>query len=172
MSYALRMINKNRWYRDAKSYPGKGKNDAPSDTLLDLAPKQNELSVWLVDEQYTNLNRLLASLAANRERIDVFDYALFSIEIFEQVGIQVQQTFGDSPDADSNKSHLALLNLTATQLADLAVCIWYSPTTSVGRLLGKKVSTLIIEAIRSGNFKLEELKPKMRSEIEKHLDNV
>ena len=85
MAYALRIIKKNRWYRDVENYPGKEQDDVPADTLLDFATKQNELSFWLVDDQQTNVQRLIAALAANRDRLDAFDYILFDfISVYPQ----------------------------------------------------------------------------------------
>ncbi|MFN8496058.1 MAG: hypothetical protein U0350_51175 [Caldilineaceae bacterium] len=169
MSYILRIINKNRWYRDAENYPGKEQADAPADTLVDLRTEENELSVWLVDDDLANLERLLAALAANRQRLDKLDYTLFSEEIFEQIGIQVQQTVGDVPDAVVNQWHLALVNLTAMQVAELARSIWHSPVTQTFRCLPKQVAKLIAQAIHQEYFRLEQLQSDLHAEVVKYM---
>lgn len=168
MTYLLRTINKNRWYRD-KSFEWLENGDVPSEPLCDLPPKSNQLSVWEIDNEQNNLERLLTAIAANRDKLDKIDYLLFSPDIVSQIDIDTSKTDGILPDNDVNKWHVSLQNLSVNQVADLVTCIWLSPTTQSHRLMPKKVADLIIDAINNGHISLDDLKPKLRETIEKRI---
>jgi hypothetical protein len=163
--YVLRIVNKNRWRVDDPSYTRSAELDAPAHTLLDLGARGNELSVWVVDSSISRLPRLTTALAANCNSLDALDYILFNFIILDQVGIQHQFSPGDTPDAEVNGWHLALLNLTAMQVASLAVAIWHSPLTKVERQLAQPLKQSIIEAIDKGDFRLTDLKEEMQKKI-------
>lgn len=168
MTYLLRTVNKNRWYRD-KSFEWLEEGDVPAETLCDLPPKSNQLSVWEIDNEENNLERLLTALAANRDKLDKVDYLLFSPDIVSQIKIDTSRIDGILPDKDVNKWHVSLQNLSANQVADLVTCIWLSPTTQSHRLMSKQVANLIVSAIMSGHISIDALKPKLREAIEKRL---
>ncbi len=168
MSFILRIIRKNRWYTD-DDYPWLEENEVPADTLGDLVTQNNELSVWSIDDELSNLGRLLAALAANRDKLDKLDYLLFSPEILNQVNIEFQKTDGLLPDIHANDWHISLLNLSAHKASDLATFIWFSPTTQKKRLLKNKIATLLLQSIHEGNIALDQLKPKLRDEIKKRI---
>jgi hypothetical protein len=163
--YLLRIINKNRWRLDDPAYARQSPSDAPAHTLLDLPARGNELSLWLVDDSITRLPRLLTALAANRDRIEALDYVLFRMVILDQVGIKHQSSPGDSPDPEANKWHLALLDLTARQVATLAVSIWHSPLTKVERQSAQVLKRWMFEALDNAHFELNNLKETMRQEV-------
>jgi len=169
VAYALRIINRNRWGINSEDYPGKERRDVPAVTLLDLAVKNNELSVWVVDAQRENLQRLMGTLSANRTSLDVIDYVLFGLDIFEQLEIYTQNTEGDTLDTYANRWHLALLHLTATQVSDLAVRIWYSSTTEIKRYTSSQVTEFIIQSIRDNYFALDQLNPGLQETIKKKM---
>lgn len=168
MSLILRIIRKNRWYTDDE-YAWLEENEIPSDTLGDLITQNNELSVWLIDDQLSNLDRLIAALASNRDKLDKLDYLLFSAEILDQVEIEYHETDGLLPDIYANNWHLSLVNLSAGKVADLAKYIWFSPTTQKKRILKKRVGDLIINSVNEGNIPVDQLRTKLQDEIKDRL---
>lgn len=152
----------------ADEHLGKDRGDVPADTLIDLAVEKNELSVWIVDSERANLSRLIAALTATRQNLGPFDYALFSLDVFSRVGIRTLQTVGETLDDDANQWHLALQDLTATQVSDLAVRIWYNHA-QIERYVPSQVAESIIKAIRARHFSVDSLEPSLQSEIKKRL---
>jgi hypothetical protein len=75
----FRKIKKNRWYWDTDSVE-KTADDFPADVFCDLQTRNNTLSVYLVDQDESNLDRVIAAFAANGDRPDVLDFALVQVE--------------------------------------------------------------------------------------------
>ncbi len=164
MPYILRLINKNRWYRD-NEIPWLQEGDVPGDTLSDWSTRQNELSVWLVDDEFDNLKRLESALAANRQKIDHLDYIIFSQEILDQAGLKYSFSEGDLADKTANSWHIAIQQLSINQLSDLVKLIWYSPTTETYRRLKKGLLKQVRAAANNNNFAVADIPEKIRNQI-------
>jgi hypothetical protein len=79
MPLILRKIRKARWYQyDRSDFPWLLEEDIPADPLGDLATNDNELSVWQINDDKSNLPRVAAALAANCDDISNLDYALIT----------------------------------------------------------------------------------------------
>lgn len=63
MPLILRKIEKGRWNSDPQAVPWLPPGEVQAQALLDLAPKDNGLSVWLIEEDRSNLDRVVAALA-------------------------------------------------------------------------------------------------------------
>jgi hypothetical protein len=72
MPFILRTIRKDRWYR-IEDVPWLEEGDIHADPLADLNTKANELSVWLIEDDRSNLNRVVSALAATRTHISNLD---------------------------------------------------------------------------------------------------
>jgi hypothetical protein len=94
MAAFLRMVRCHRW--DIEGNPWLGEGEVPAGAFIDLKTDKNALSVWRFDGDQSTLDRLVAALAANREKLDHFEYALANEEAIPT--IKVQQTPGESPD--------------------------------------------------------------------------
>jgi len=79
MPRLIRRIRKARWTLQAWL----GEGELPSDVFLDLNSKDNTLSLWLVEDDNSNLNRVLAAMAAQGSP-DAFDYAVLDKPKFEE----------------------------------------------------------------------------------------
>ena len=66
----------------------------PADPLGDLVTKENRLSVWQIDDDRSNLGDVIAALAASRDFLDTFDYALFNDELLAQARITRSRSAG------------------------------------------------------------------------------
>ena len=88
MSFILRKIRKGRWHGSdvLKWLPA---NELPADSLVDLATKDNQLSIYIVEGDRSNLDRIIAALSANCDFISNFDYALLDKEVLDVIKIKM-----------------------------------------------------------------------------------
>ena len=161
MPLLLRKIRKARW--NGVNSPSGVKLSA--DALGDLTTSGNELSVYHVEDDSSNLERVIVALAANSEVFSNFDYALFSYEVPSTIGIALKQTEGKTPDSVVNeKWHIDLTVATAETLLALGVGIYASARKE--RILVKEVTQKIAKAIQDGNVQVVNLKGKLRVHFE------
>ncbi|MEH2299367.1 MAG: hypothetical protein V7K88_10110 [Nostoc sp.] len=156
-------MRKSKWYKtETTAWLLLG--EFQSDLLGDLATSGNKLSVYRVEDDCSNLERLVAALAANCDRIANFDYVLFEEKILKDIGIKSEHTKGETPDETVNNCHLDLIELSAFRLVDLAKQIL--DRGKVERFSPLKVTNLLADSIKKGYLN----KAKMRlipKEIEK-----
>jgi len=157
----LRIIRQARWFA-YPDIPWLAPGELQADALSDLRTEGNSLSVWLVGSD-PDERRIVVALAANRERLDVFDYVVFEDTRLVGLGVHIAPVDADTPDAAVNQFHRELRNLTVRQLAELAVVV------SVGRrqrTLPKSVKSRLIEALQAGTLNRGKLNPKLLAELE------
>lgn len=163
MSFLLRKIRKNKWYKtETISWllPG----EFQSDPLCDLNTTENKLSVYRVEDDCSNLERVVSALAANCEKIANFDCILFDEKILNNVGIKSEQTKGDTPDEVVNNCHLDLIELSALKLVELAKQALNQG--EVKRFLPQDITELLVDSIQKGYINKAKMRLKS-TEIEK-----
>lgn len=163
MPHFLRQINKSKWYRNP-GVPWLGEGELQADALRDLKTTGNELSVYHVQEGETNLVQIITALAAGRDSVANFDYALISQEVVTTLQIKVKQSPGETRDATVNEWHRDLCELSADKVMDLARAI--QNEADKRRILGKKLLGHLREAIRSGRIDRDRLKPQLKAKLE------
>ena len=95
--------------------------DVQADALHDLRTYSNTLSIWIVEEELGNLDRIIAALTATRQTIDKFDYALLDERFLSQIGVDRVQVKGKSCDDFANDLwHHDLRGLSGLKLVELA----------------------------------------------------
>jgi hypothetical protein len=163
MPLVLRKIKKAKWYKNVV-VPWLKKGELQADALTDLKTTNNRLSVWLVQNDKSNLDRIITALASTCEYLTNIDFALLDQSILEQLDIKWEKTKGDSHDDVINQTnHLDLIELTATKLYQFAHKIQTNGTMT--RYLEKKVINLVIEAIRIGRIAKNRLNEKIQRRI-------
>lgn len=141
-------------------------DDIPADPLGDFANTTgNSLSVWLVDEDKTNFSRVVTAMAANRERVDKFDYVLFREELLDTVGIKVAESKGDTPDAEANEFHRNLVELSASKVVALTKNV-FENRLEIGRVDKATLEESIVKAVRERQIPVARLNRKLRSTVE------
>jgi len=159
----LRIIRKAKWYKN-EQVPWLPEGELQADTLTDLSTKSNELSVWHIEDDRSNLEQVVTALAAGRDNIASLDYALFDQQTLLAINIKIKETKGGSPDEKVNSWHRDLVELSATKLMALAKVI---QTEAVkGRILPKDIIRLIKQAIASGQIERAKLKPGIVAKID------
>jgi hypothetical protein len=161
--FILRQIRKSRWYKE--DWGHLEGEDIPADPLGDLVTTGNELSVWFVKDDRSNLDQVVTALAANRDNISTFDYTLFDLKVLEDLGISSKKTSGGTLDELANNSwHIDLAGLTAFKLVKLAKMLLDKGERK--RVLGKEIRRLIANAVASEQIELAKLKPSLKDKVE------
>ena len=144
-------------------------DDAQADALSNLRTKGNQLSVWLIDDDRSNLDRVIAALAAGRDRVEKLDYAVIDRRVLDSLGIRAIKADGQSPDGGANQRwHQDLTLLSGSQLVALAVRM----RDGLSRRPKRKVRNLIVESIRSGFVARDSLKSTLLESVAPDLDQA
>ena len=155
----MRSIRRSRWYPEAVQ-PWLPPNEPPADCLSDLETEHNELSVWLIDDDRANLERVVAALASKRQSLVPFDCRLVPIGRVRQLRLQLSQTPGDSHDHEANQLwHRDLQFLSAGRLTSLSRCLWRRGESR--RFSPAQVRKLLIAGIQQGRLNRDDLRPEL-----------
>jgi hypothetical protein len=118
MALLLRKVRQSRWFREpAAAFLEVG--DVPADPFVDLQTKENLLSVWEVEQDRSNLVRVVRAIAVGGQRIDHTGYILFDSDHLASAEIQFQTSHGQSEDMGINACHRDLV-LSGKKLLALA----------------------------------------------------
>jgi hypothetical protein len=162
MPFILRKIRKGRWYIGGISWVEEG--DIHADPLADLNTKDNELSVWLVQDDRSNLGQIVTAIAATRDHVSNLDYALLDLQSLLILNPKIKHTRGGTPDEEANASwHRDLHELSGLKLVELAKIILERAERR--RFSKKDIGQLIAQAISSGRIDRARLKEGIRNKI-------
>jgi hypothetical protein len=160
MALLLRVVSKPKWVAPDWMAP----EDVPADALTDLRTDKNELSVWSVEADGTNLDAVLAAVAANRHRLDKLDYTLLDEARLIPIQIKCERSEGITPHVTANGAmHRDLKELTVQKIAQLAKEMM--PLTRV-RVPETEVRGLLLEALKNGALDRGRIQAKLLSELE------
>jgi hypothetical protein len=159
--YLLRVITKSRWYRVFDWVPPE---TVQADALRDLSTQNGALSVWEIDDDQSNLERVLAALAATRPSIQNIDFLLVDRQVVTDLGIVIESNHGDTPDPQANRRwHRDLIYLTAPLLAGLAVACRLRGYSM--RRLEKQVRGLIVAGVRTDELRFELMNEEIQNKV-------
>ena len=164
MPLILRKIRRSKWYKhEGVAWLQAGELQA--DILVDLKTEDNWMSVWLVEDDKSNLDDLLSALAATCAVLSNLDYATLAEDIVSAVGVKIVQTEGDTPNKDVNKWHHDLVELSVSKVVGLAKAILTSGETK--RVQPRQILRLIARAVESGKIDATKLSEDIRAKLEK-----
>ncbi len=169
MPHLLRVSNNKRRWDKYPDVSWLAVNELQADALSDLKTDGGKLSVWQVEDDESNLQRLVAALAANRDKLDKVDYVLVDQKILEYISANAKIVLGDSPDEEANRWHLDLTELSVTKVVNLSRAI--SEANKVRRVLPKEVKAWVRTAIQSGWIDISNVNEKIRPEIKKLIES-
>ena len=119
MPLFLRKVRQARWFQSGLAWVPVG--DIPADPLGDIATSDNRLSVYEIQDDKSNLEQVLAAMAANNQSLSNFDYVLFNVSMLDRLGIeQDEKKRGITADSEVNHWHRDLVKLSALKLVELA----------------------------------------------------
>lgn len=139
----------NRWYKTDK-VPWLPECDLQADVLDDLRTKCNELSVYFIDDNESNLDRVIAALAANTNTASNIDFAVFGQEILSEIDIKIKKSRGELSDDLVNACHNDLCELSAPKLLELAIII--KAKARIDRKGPKQILNLVADSIIKGRI--------------------
>jgi hypothetical protein len=149
MAKLLRKVKQNRWFKtDAQPLLDSG--DVPSDPLGDLNTSQGTLSVYQVEDDNSNLERIARALALNSQSLDSVGYVLFDASLLEGTSIGIDVTDGSTMDPVVNKCHRDLTNLTGKKLVALTRLILSEGKSDT--ILKKRIIALVEEGLSSNEL--------------------
>ena len=164
MALLLRKVRDRRWSAsDGLAWLEEG--DIPADPLADLITQENALSLWQIEDDRGDLDRVVAAMAATCDDISHFDYAIFDKAIPTYIGIDLEYALGETPDAAANATwHYNLLRLSGSKIVELARLILRDGERD--RINRKRVKALLAQAVAAGNLEIASLKVKIRAKID------
>ena len=160
MAFLLRKIRQSKWYPDPRgSWPLE--RGLQADALGDLRTQRNKLSVFLVDEQRSNLERIATALAANARDWANLDYVMIDVNELASIHIKHELSPGDTPDNEVNAVHVDLMELSVSQLVHLALV--FQKKGESNRFLRDDIAQKIVEGVRVGNIDRGRIKIRQNS---------
>jgi len=152
VALALRKIRRARWHREEEhDLSWVPHDDIVADPLADLSTTNGGLSVWLVEEDLSNLTRVLAAFASTTDRLTNLDYVLFDPTLLTSLGVGLDHTEGGTADREANQHwHRDLVRLSGRTLVELARII--KTDGREGRAPAKQLKQLIVGAIQAGRI--------------------
>ncbi len=162
----LRMISSlNKWDRE-NTYPWLAQGDIPADPITDLKTSNNRLSVFQVnDGDEVRINKVVAGLAATKQKLNPVAYILFDVELPSRLGIQVEKKNGNTGLEIVNDWHFELIELSAQNLILLTRHLLLN--TDPDRKMEHEVAPLIMENVRARELDPNEMDERLRKDIAK-----
>lgn len=151
------MTERGHWYAAEEDWLDE--EDAPADCFHSFRTKKGQLSVWLINSS-TDLNRALACLAGNRDKLARLDYILMSVSGIEELNLPVRKSDGATPDAGFNISnHFDLEARSGSSLLSLAVyCTKLMRDGFVPRKTKADVKALLKDSLGSSFLSQDKMK--------------
>ncbi|MGC1375933.1 MAG: hypothetical protein WA821_06920 [Anaerolineales bacterium] len=129
-------------------YPWLLDGEIPAEHLLDLSPKNNELSIFEFEDEQ-ELFRIAAAYGVQRQKKEKLDYICFDRNIIEKVKIKSDNNKkGMTPDDKVNQLHIDLVELSAEKIISLAHELLDNGKT--GRILERDLFQMIDKNISLG----------------------
>ncbi len=159
----LRKLRKKRHW-DVKDWLGT--EDVQADVLKDFETVDNELSVYLVEHDRSNLERIVAALALNTDHVDIVDISLVDQAVLNKFHIEFNDAPGNTKDGQVNEWHRNLVRLTARKVANLVGTI--RTDGEIKRYVLSAVKETIRASLDAGFVVPAQLNNHMRGSLSRH----
>lgn len=155
-----------RWQTDPPWLPA---GELQAAALFDLRFSNNRLSIWKMEDDDSNLDRVLAALAVNngKSSIENVDYVLLAQESVEGLGTKMEKSPGGTLDKFANNEwHYDLAELSVSKIVVIAKCIKERP---IYRRSEPQIKIMIRKALKAKHIDIAladtQLKPKLQALI-------
>ena len=155
----LRKVDKRRWDWSPGTIDWVPSGDIPAAPVADFKTSlDSKISVWHVESDKSNLERIIAGMAATCPSPDKFDYVLFPEEVLKEAEVAAETSLGALPDKDANaKWHRDLVKISAAKLSTLVALI--HRRGDVARYLEDDVIELIRKFSEAGLIEKKRIHP-------------
>ena len=164
MSFFLRKVDKRRWDRiprpswlEPDQLPAAPLADLNTDTACCI-------SVYVVDDDESNVLRIVTALAATRQKIVAHDYLLIDPDDVAAAGIEVRAEKGRCPDDFVNELHRDLCELTAERVLLLCKRAFFGARRPE-RVDEKLLSSTVPEGVVNGNIEPRRVNRELRERL-------
>ncbi len=143
MSFVFRSIGNKHWYSDNQLDFNEWlpEGELVADTLKELRTTRGALSVYKVDSNKQNFDRVISAYACTRNSLKDIDYVLLPLEVIEAT-FDISATPGQTADDEVNIMHLDIIHLSASKLLILAR-IFQEHHSSMYRIRKKHITSKI-----------------------------
>ena len=152
-----------RWQTDPLWLPA---GELQAAALFDLRFSNNKLSIWKIEDDGSNLDRVLTALAANKGKTNIenIDYVLLTEELIEGLGIKIEKSKGGTLDDVANSEwHYDLTELSTSRIVSIAKCIKDSPKKRRSEV---EVKRLIREGLKRKHIDIALADEPLRSKLQ------
>ncbi len=133
--------------------------------MADLKTKENALSVWHIEDDQGNLDRVLAAIALTGDHVQKLDYILFDRRHVDESGLQVSPNPGATHDSHANANwHLDLTHLSAGGLSRLANTMFAYGATN--RRFEKDLVPILRDSVSQGFINGSDLHLSLASKLQ------
>jgi len=169
MPFYLRKVKRAFWLREPY-IDWLSEDSFPADSLNDFATVDNKISLWLIEDDKNNLERVLGAIGSNRSSVQEIDYLLIDSGVFKPIAERLLNSPSNTPDHEANELwHYDAVQLTGKEICHLGRMIFgnYQPV----RVKPREVSRILNESIDQGVLSLAEIdnnilgKLKIKAEI-------
>jgi hypothetical protein len=167
MKLIVRKISRAKW----DSIPDLEPDNIQADAITsDLRTRDNKLSFWKCESE-ENLDDVVLALASMWDRLSVVDLAWTEISSLKALGIQLQETPGDTLVTDLKDSHVDIMNLDLQRISDLArlFACKIRQEKKHKRFSKSAVKKLITDAVEAKRLPRDDLKEDIRAAIKSEL---
>jgi hypothetical protein len=161
MPFLLRSLKKEKWNREQRPN-WLCDNEVPKESVRDLIAQEtgNKLSVWLIQDDSSNLEEVVLGMLSNRDHVEKFDYVLIDSEACNNLDIKIQSSDGKTPSKQANSWHRNLIELSGRKLMEIARVIYYEGERQ--RIKPSRVKKTLMAALSVGAIEESDLNDKMK----------
>lgn len=139
-------------------------DEVAADAVCTLRTKKNELSVFAIRPDRSNLPRVFAALASQGDRwIDV-GYVIIDPALLASQGFLLSQSEGKTPDDEVNALHYDIEQLDGRRLLQLAHIIQFQ--SDKARPMPDEVETWLRRGLMNGHLNRKRVNPKIIQKLE------
>ncbi len=139
-------------------------SECRGDALKSLRSTDCSLSIFRLEEDSTEqMERMLAAFAAQRGRAADLDFAILAEPDFIGLGLRLANAPGKTPDSVVNSWHRNIVELSASRIQQLAMCLQSQATFC--RKREKDVLRLVKNSLAAGHIAERLVQPKLLAEI-------
>jgi hypothetical protein len=159
--YLLRKIRRSKWFATLDWLPS---NELQADALGDIRTQNNELSVWLVPDDKSNLAEVMAALSLSADQVSIVEYALIGLDIVSEKGFEIAENLGQTPFTAANHWHRDLVKLSVGKVFELCELV---KEAQKERCPDREALNYMAQALGSGAVDVSKISDKLQQSLTK-----